>query len=67
MKKIKKIYETDPYLEPFKYAIEARHQRILDARAKITGSASGSLSEGINNHLYYGLHKEKDGSWVIRE
>ncbi|MBR7004092.1 MAG: alpha amylase C-terminal domain-containing protein [Bacteroidales bacterium] len=67
MKKIKKIYVTDPYLEPFKDAIEARHKRILDARAKITGSASGSLSEGINNHLYYGLHKEKDGSWVIRE
>ncbi len=62
---MKKIYKTDPYLEPFKEAIEARHERILAARKKITGD--GSLSEGINNHLYYGLHKEPDGSWVIRE
>ncbi len=62
---MKKIYKTDPYLEPFKEAIEARHERILAARKKIAGD--GSLSEGINNHLYYGLHKEPDGSWVIRE
>ena len=67
MKKMKKIYETDTYLEPFREAIEARHRRILDARAKITGSVSGSLASGVNNHLYYGLHKENDGSWVIRE
>ena len=62
---MKKIYKTDTYLAPFKEAIEARHKRILDARKKIAGE--GSLSEGINNHLYYGLHKERDGSWVIRE
>ena len=62
---MKKIYKTDPYLEPFKEAIEARHERILAARKKIAGD--GSLSEGINNHLYYGLHKDPDGSWVIRE
>ena len=67
MKKMKKIYETDPYLEPFREAIEARHRRILDARTKITGSGSGILASGVNNHLYYGLHKEDDGSWVIRE
>ncbi|MBR4167390.1 MAG: alpha amylase C-terminal domain-containing protein [Bacteroidales bacterium] len=65
MVRMKKIYKTDPYLEPFKEAIEARHERILAARKKIAGD--GSLSEGINNHLYYGLHKEPDGSWVIRE
>ena len=65
--KLKKIYETDPYLEPFKDAIEARHSRILSAKAKIVGSSTGRLAESVNNHLYYGLHKEEDGSWVIRE
>ena len=65
--KSKKIYETDPYLEPFKDAIEARHSRILSAKAKIVGSSTGRLAESVNNHLYYGLHKEEDGSWVIRE
>jgi len=64
---MKKIYQTDPWLEPFKGAIEARHQRILDARKAITGSEDGSLYEAVSNHLYYGLHKEEDGSWVFRE
>ena len=67
MRKTKKIFETDPYLKPFKKAIEARHQRILTARERITGPGGGLLTEGVNNHLYYGLHKEADGSWVIRE
>ena len=67
MRKIKHIYETDPWLEPYKEAIEERHDRIIAARNKITQGEDVSLSERINNHLYYGLHKEADGSWVIRE
>ena len=55
----------DPYLEPFEEAIEARHKRILDARDQFSGD--GSLSEGLNNHLYYGLHRTDDGGWVFRE
>lgn len=55
----------DPYLEPFEEAIEARHKRIMDARDQI--SVDGSLSEGLNNHLYYGLHRTDDGGWVFRE
>lgn len=62
---MKKIYETDPYLEPFEKAIEARHKRIMDARDQF--SVDGSLSEGLNNHLYYGLHRTDDGGWVFRE
>ena len=55
----------DPYLEPFEEAIEARHKRIMDARDQF--SVDGSLSEGLNNHLYYGLHRTDDGDWVFRE
>ena len=55
----------DPYLEPFDEAIEARHKRIMDARDQF--SVDGSLSEGLNNHLYYGLHRTDDGGWVFRE
>ena len=61
---MKKIYEMDPYLEPFEEAIEARHKRIMDARDQF--SVDGSLSEGLNNHLYYGLHRTDDGGWVFR-
>lgn len=62
---MKKIYETDPYLAPYKDAIEKRHERILEERDKI--AMDGSLADGLNNHLYYGLHRDADGSWVFRE
>ena len=62
---MKKIYETDPYLAPYKEAIEKRHEGILEERDKI--ALDGSLADGLNNHLYYGLHRDADGSWVFRE
>ncbi len=58
---MRKIYETDPWLMPFKGAIDARSRRIKDALALY--SVDGKLSKGINNHLFYGLHKEEDGYW----
>ena len=64
MKK-KKIYETDPYLMPFKTAIDVRHERILKERDAI--AKNGSLAAGVNNHLYYGLHHNDEGDWVFRE
>ena len=67
MKKKLWIFDTDPYLKPFEEAIEARHKRILDAADKITGHGVEGLASSVNNHLYYGLHKCADGSWVIRE
>ncbi len=59
------IYQTDPYLEPFKEVIDRRHERIIALRDRF--AVRGSLSHGINNHLYYGMHREADGSWVFRE
>ncbi len=61
---IKKIYETDPWLEPYKSAIDARHGRILAAVKKLAGDKP--LSASVNNHLYYPLHREGD-VWVMRE
>jgi 1,4-alpha-glucan branching enzyme len=61
---IKKIYQTDPWLEPYRDAIEARHARILADRQKLCGE--GPISAAINNHLYYPLHREGT-DWVIRE
>ncbi len=58
------IYETDPYLMPYKEKIDERHRQIQKAFDKI--AVNGSLSEGVNNHLYYGLHLEGD-QWVFRE
>ena len=62
---MKKIYESDPWLAPFKDAIEARHERILADRRKLCGK--GSLRKAVNNHLYYGLHRTEEDGWVFRE
>ena len=67
MKKKLRIYDNDAYLKPFQAAIEARHGRILDAADRLTGHGVEGLASSVNNHLYYGLHKCGDGSWVIRE
>ena len=65
MKKVKMLYDTDPYLMPFKGAIDARHARILEAEKRFAGD--GLLKDGINNHLFYGLHRTPSGDWVFRE
>ena len=59
------IYDKDPWLLPYKDAIDARHRRIEDLRHRYAGD--GRLADVVNNHLYYGLHRTEDGSWVFRE
>ena len=62
---MRKIYDEDPWLLPYKEAIDARHRAILAVRDRY--APDGRLSEAFNNHLYFGLHREPDGSWVFRE
>ena len=63
-KTIPMIYDNDPWLNPFRGAIDARKNRIQEARKAIAGD--GTIYDAVNNHLYYTLHKE-DGNWVFRE
>lgn len=66
MEEIKKIYESDSYLEPYKEIIDSRTKKIQEYKEKF--SVEGSLSKGINNHSFYGLHKSADGeNWIFRE
>ena len=60
----KKIYDIDPWLRPYREAVDARHARILADRRKLAGD--GPMGAAVNNHIYYPLHRE-DGRWVIRE
>lgn len=64
-KKIKMIYDEDKWLLPFKGVIDDRHEKILKCREKL--SVDGSLNKGINNHIYYGMHRDASGNWVFRE
>ena len=64
-KKVKMIYDTDRWLLPFKGAIDARHERILQMHKKIAGE--GTLADALNNHIYYGMHRDAQGRWIFRE
>ena len=64
-KKKKMLYDVDKWLKPYKDAIDKRQKMILEAKEKL--SKDGSLSKGMNNHMYYGLHRDGRGNWVFRE
>jgi len=59
------IYDRDPWLSPYKAAIDKRHQNILNTLEWL--GKGKRISDVANNHLYYGLHREEEGSWVFRE
>jgi len=60
-----KIYESDPWLSPYKDVVERRNQRILSRKDEIAGKGK-SLRKAINGAMYYCLHQE-EGDWVFRE
>ena len=64
-KKKKMIYDSDEWLLPYKDVIDRRHKMIMDLKDRY--SVDGSLSKGINNHVYYGMHRDDKGNWVFRE
>ena len=64
-KKKEMIYDHDEWLEPYKEVIDRRHEMILDLKDRL--SVGGSLAQGMNNHMYYGLHRNGQGNWVFRE
>ena len=49
---MKKIYEQDPWLMPYKGAIDARHEHIWQTLKHIAGD--GLLKDAVNNHPFYG-------------
>ena len=59
------IYNTDTYLEPYSKAIKGRHERLLIRKGEIAGFGK-RITDAINNHLYYGVHRVGD-HWVFRE
>ena len=64
-KEKKMIYDADEWLMPYKSVIDRRHEMILSLKERL--SVDGSLSKGMNNHVFYGLHRDGKGNWVFRE
>ncbi len=59
------IVRNDPWLEPFEPVIRTRMER-ASAKEKELSKESGSLMNFASGHLYFGLHRRRDG-WVFRE
>ncbi len=64
MAKTLRMVKNDPYLRPYEAAIEGRYYYALAMDQALAGDKK--LKDVANNHLYFGLHRTKDG-WVFRE
>ncbi|MEG1606639.1 MAG: alpha amylase C-terminal domain-containing protein [Mucinivorans sp.] len=61
------IVAADEWLRPVAGEIEYRHHLYLD-RLHLIQSASGSLRDYANAHLYYGVHRDPyAGGWWVRD
>jgi 1,4-alpha-glucan branching enzyme len=61
---MKRFYDIDPWLDPYRDVIEARLTYCNDREAIITGG--NKLVDFANGHHWYGLHRTEKG-WVFRE
>ena len=60
------LIKNDPLLAPYEEAINGRHQFVKDKLKEFTNNGKRLLSNVADRHLYFGLHRTKDG-WVFRE
>ena len=60
------LIKNDPWLEPYRDAIEGRYQYVIERERNLTDNGKQSLSEMASGYLYFGLHKTTEG-WVFRE
>ena len=67
MKKELAILRNDPWLEPYKAAIDGRHEDVIKKYNELTANHDGSLVKFANAYKYYGLHRQTNGSWIFRD
>ncbi len=62
------LCKLDPSLKPYEGEIRMHMERYVSRRALLCGGDKNelSLSDHINGHLYFGIHRTEDG-WVYRE
>jgi len=60
------LIKNDPWLAPYKDAIEGRFQYFSEKEKSLTNNGKQTLSNLASGYLYFGLHHTEDG-WVFRE
>lgn len=59
------LIKNDPWLAPYKEAIEGRYQYVVNKEKNLTGNGRQTLSEMASGYLYFGLHKTKSGGFFV--
>ncbi len=62
-----KLTSNDPWLKPYEERIRRRMEFTYARERSITQGGDVSLEQFADGHLYYGLHKDSKGGWVLRE
>ena len=65
-KKTLRLLQDDPWLEPYRDAIEKRYLYTVAKEKELLKNGTSSLSGFSSGYLYFGLHCTNDG-WVLRE
>jgi 1,4-alpha-glucan branching enzyme len=60
------LIKNDPWLEPYRKAIEGRYDYFLRKEKELTQNGQISLSDFASGYLYFGLHSTANG-WLFRE
>ncbi len=61
-----RMIKDDPWLEPFKDAINGRHDYALHKLHELTAGGKMTLADFASGHLYFGLHRT-ERQWILRE
>ena len=62
-----RLTENDPWLKPYEERIKRRNEYTRSRERSLTCGGDISLSDFASGHLYYGLHKDEQGAWILRE
>ncbi len=58
---------SDCCLAPYQASIRRRHEQYLAARKKLLGKQKSLADAAAREHEFFGLHRQKNGSWIFRE
>lgn len=62
-----KLTENDPWLKPYEERIRRRQEFTNMRERSLTRGGDISLIEFASGHLYYGLHRNEQKDWILRE